>query len=188
MNSNILDSSILQAIEKIKKDIELSFDEIIEIDKFFSQKRNHVYLGMILGSNSFNFELLTETILSTFKSNFHYFKSICRKGVKPTIYAGYKKHIDNSSQNFIEIDNQKYPFIWIEKESISKITTCETTSTIFDLNLFYCIDDVLNLSELNKLKHHSNLILVGENKNSFIDLNKFSTNIIDDKTFKEALI
>ena len=144
-----------------------------------------MFLNTIL-SNSVNFDygLLKKTILSTFKNNFTCFKNICKKGVHPTIFAGYKSIDIINQSNYININGELKPFIWINKQDIKMIIN-NSSNIKFDLNLYYFMDGLVNLNELKKLKSHSNLILVGKNKYPYIDFKNFSNSIIEEEDFEK---
>lgn len=186
--AKLYNSKAFKSIEKIKCNISLTSEEIQEVDDFFSQKENQIFLNSILANNiEFNFELLQKTIMSTFKNNFKYFKNICKKGVCPTIYAGYKnKSIVEDNKYFIEINNETKPFLWIDKKDIKDVIA-NLPNTTFNFNLYYYLDSIINVNELKKLKSYSNLVLVGKNEYSYIDLKHFSKEIIDLKEFEKFL-
>lgn len=180
---------IFDIIEKIKANSPISEKEIRKIDDFFSDKENQVFLSMILSKNiTFDLKLLEKTVYSTFKNNFKLFRSICEKGVNPTIYVGYSNNRNTSKEDkSILIGNSYKPFVWIEKEDF-KIMLKYLHNTKFNLNLYYYIDGIININDLNKLKLHSNLTLVGKNNNSFINLNNFSNKRLDVDELQEVLI
>lgn len=186
--AKLYNSKTFDSIEKIKSNISLTIEEIQEVDDFFSQKENQIFLNSILTNNvEFNFELLQKTIISTFKNNFKHFKNICKKGVCPTIYAGYKnRNIIEEDKYFIEINNEVKPFLWIDKKDIDAVMT-NLPNTNFNFNLYYCLDSIINVNELNKLKSYSNLVIVGKNECSYIDLKRFSKEIIELREFEKFL-
>lgn len=184
----LYESEVLETIEKIKLNKKLNDIEVKRLDDFFSVSENHIFLNTILSSNiCFDFKLLSKTILSTFKNNFTCFKNICKKGAYPTIHAGYRFNKKSIIEyNSIIIDGKIHPFLWMDKRNIdSLISSCNNMN--FKLNLYYSIDGIVNVNELRKLKSYSNLTLVGEPKNPFVDLTSFSKNIISDSNFGDLL-
>lgn len=180
---------IFDIIKRIKSNLPISEKEIKKLDNFFSDKENQIFLNMILSENiTFDLSVLEKTIHSTFKNNFNLFRSMCKKGINPTIYVGYSSNKNTPKENkSILIGNSFKPFIWIEKEEFKNILKF-LHNTKFNLNLYYYIDGVININDLNKLKLHSNLTLVGKNNNSFINLNNFSNQRLDVDELQEVLI
>lgn len=176
-------------IEKIKSNSVLSSKEIKLIDEFFSEDKNQMFLNTILSENiNFNLGLLEKTIYSTFINNFNLFRIICKKGVNPTVYAGYSnKKEAHDKNNFIIINDKLFPFIWIEKENFKNILNY-LHNTQFNLNLYYYTDGIVNINDLSKLKLYSNLILVGDSNSLFINLNNFSNQRLNKNDLQKVLI
>lgn len=186
--AELYDNEIFKSIEKIKSNSILTTDEIEKLDDFFSKEENHIFLNTILSNNViFDFELLRKTIISTFKNNFVCFRNICKKGVCPTIYAGYKpSRIHSVDYRFIKVGDEVKPFLWIDKKNLSLIMN-NLSNIRFNLNLYYYLDSIVNVNELKRLKSHSNLTLVGENKCFYINLNNFSKQIVLIEEFEKNL-
>lgn len=176
-------------IEKIKSNLVLSNKEIQQIDDFFCEQKNQMFLNTILSNNvNFDLSLLEKTIYSTFVNNFNLFRIICNKGVNPIIYAGYSnKKEAHCENNYIIVNNKLVPFIWIKKENLKTIINY-LHITKFNLNLYYSTEGIINLNDLSKLKLYSNLILVGNKNDSFINLNNFSNQILNQDELKKILV